>query len=125
MLSANRIGGLIRPRTLPSASELAAMYDGAASRWHSSLQRLGYPRAYADLFARLHALGLLRSLTNGGRVLDCGIGAGNLSLALACTTVPPVQIAGVDISARMVDEARRVLALAQVEAHCQQVMCAS
>jgi len=96
------------------------MYDGAASRWHRSLQRLGYPRAYADLFARLRALGLLRSLPTGGRVLDCGIGAGDLSLALARATVTPVQIAGVDISARMLDEARRVLALAQVEAQCQQ-----
>ncbi len=120
MLSANQIGGLFRPQTLPSASELAAMYDGAASRWHRSLQRLGYPRAYADLFARLRALGFLRSLATGGRVLDCGIGAGDLSLALAGATVTPVQIAGVDISARMLDEARRVLALAQVEAQCQQ-----
>ena len=101
VLSANQIGGWLRPRTLPPASELAAMYDEAASRWHRSLQRLGYPRAYADLFARLHALGRLGSLTDGDRVLDCGIGAGDLSLALARATVAPVQIEGVDISARM------------------------
>jgi len=93
------------------------MYDGAASRWRRSLQR---PRAYADLFAGLHALGLLQSLMNGGRVLDCGIGAGDLSLALASTTVPSVQIEGVDISAGMLDEAQRGLALAQVKAQCQQ-----
>ena len=74
------------------------MYDEAASRWHRSLQRLGYPRAYADMFARLRALGRLGSLTNGNRVLDCGIGPGDLSLALASATVAPVQIEGVAIN---------------------------
>ena len=57
-------------------SELAAIYDAAAEHWHDRLSLLGYPRAYEDLFDRLLADGRLRSLQDGGRVLDFGVGTG-------------------------------------------------
>jgi len=85
-------------RSTPLEAELAAMYDEAAERWHDRLALLGYPRAYKDLFDRLLADGALSSLREGGRVLDCGIGTGAFSLALAGKVAAPVRIEGVDIS---------------------------
>jgi SAM-dependent methyltransferase len=85
----------------PPEAKLAAMHDEAAERWHDRLALLGYPRAYEDLFDRLLADGALNSLREGGRVLDCGLGTGAFSLALAGKVAAPVRIEGVDISPSM------------------------
>ena len=79
-------------------SELAAIYDATAEHWHDRLGLLGYPRAYEDLFDRLLADGRLRSLQDGGRVLDFGVGTGAFSLALAGKVVAPLRIEGVELS---------------------------
>ena len=79
-------------------SELAAIYDAAAEHWHDRLGLLGYPQAYEDLFDRLLADGTLRSLQDGGRVLDFGVGTGDLSLALAGKLAAPLRIEGVELS---------------------------
>ena len=84
-------------RPIPD-STLAARYDAAAPRWHRRMRWLGYPEAYARLFAHLQAAARLRSLAAGGRVLDCGIGTGVLSLALAC--VAPSKRSSASISLR-------------------------
>jgi SAM-dependent methyltransferase len=88
-------------RTPPTSAELAAMYDAAAECWHERLALLGYPRAYEDLFGRLLADGTLRSLRDGGRVLDCGMGTGAFGLALAGKVAAPLRVEGVDISPSM------------------------
>lgn len=88
-------------RTSPTGVELAAMYDKAAERWHDRLGLLGYPRAYEDLFDRLLADGTLRSLRDGGHVLDCGIGTAAFSLALAGGVAAPLRIEGMDLSPSM------------------------
>jgi len=88
-------------RIPPTDTELAAVYDAAAEHWHDKLSLIGYPRAYEDLFDRLLADGTLRSLRDGGRVLDCGIGTAAFSLALAGKVAAPVEIEGVDISPSM------------------------
>ena len=88
-------------RSGPPEAELAATYDEAAECWHDRLALLGYPRAYEDLFDRLLADGVLNSLRDGGRVLDCGIGTAAFSLALAGKVAAPVRIEGVDISPSM------------------------
>lgn len=93
-------------RTPLTGAELAAMYNEAAEGWQSRLKMLGYPQAYDDLFARLEADGTLRGLRDGGRVLDCGIGTGALSLALNGNVAAPVRIEGVDLSAAMLQQAR-------------------
>jgi SAM-dependent methyltransferase len=79
-------------------SELAAIYDATAEHWHDRLGLLGYPRAYEDLFGCLLTDGTLRSLQDGGRVLDFGVGTGAFSLALAGKVVAPLQIDGVELS---------------------------
>jgi 2-polyprenyl-3-methyl-5-hydroxy-6-metoxy-1,4-benzoquinol methylase len=88
-------------RTPPSGTELAAMYDEAAERWHARLALLGYPQAYEDLFDRLLAAGTLSSPRDGGRILDCGVGSAALSLALARKASTPLKIDGVDLSPSM------------------------
>jgi SAM-dependent methyltransferase len=93
-------------RTPPTSAELAAMYDAAAECWHERLALLGYPRAYEDLFGRLLADGTLRSLRDGGRVLDCEMGTGAFGLALAGKVAAPLRIEGVDISPSMLFRAR-------------------
>ena len=80
------------------STELAAMYDEAAERWHDQLALLGYPRAYEDLFERLLADGALNSLRDGGRVLDFGVGTGAFSLALAGKVAAPLRIEGMELS---------------------------
>ena len=92
---------IIVERTAPTGAELVAMYDEAAERWHDRLALLGYPHAYEDLFDRLLADGTLRSLRDGGRVLDCGIGTAAFSLALAGKAAAPLRIEGTDLSPSM------------------------
>lgn len=103
-------------RTPPTGTELAAMYDAGAEHWHDRLDLLGYPRAYEDLFDRLLADGTLRSLRDGGRVLDCGIGTAAFSLALAGNVAAPVRIEGLDISPSMLLRACLNLDHAGIEA---------
>jgi len=102
-------------RTAPETAELAAMYDAAAERWHCSVGMLGYSRAYSSLFGRLFSDGTLGYLESDGRVLDCGIGTGALSLGLLEQAPAPLRIEGVDVSDRMLDQARRNLGNAAVD----------
>lgn len=103
-------------RVPPTDTELAAVYDAAAEYWHDRLALLGYPRAYEGLFERLLADGTLRSLRDGGRVLDCAIGAADFSLALAGKVAAPVEIEGVDTSPSMLLRACLNLDHAGIEA---------
>lgn len=97
---------------------LAARYDAAAPRWHRTMRRYGYPQAYRQLFARLQKAAWLRSLGSGGRVLECGIGTGIVSLAFA--SVAPVRaVVGVDIAPGMLREAAANLTAAGVAAEMQ------
>ena len=97
-------------------SELAAIYDATAEHWHDRLGLLGYPRAYEDLFDRLLADGRLRSLQDGGRVLDFGVGTGAFSLALAGKVTAPLRIEGVELSPSVLLRASLNLDRAGVEA---------
>ena len=97
---------------------LAARYDAAAPGWHRRIEWFGYPQAYGRLFARLHRAAWLRSLGSSGRVLECGIGSGVLSLALA-GVAPVREVVGVDIAPRMLREAAARLEAAGVAARMQ------
>ena len=97
-------------------SELAAIYDATAEHWHDRLGLLGYPQAYKDLFDRLLADGRLRSLQDGGRVLDFGVGTGAFSLALARKVTAPLRIEGVELSPSVLLRASLNLDRAGVEA---------
>jgi demethylmenaquinone methyltransferase/2-methoxy-6-polyprenyl-1,4-benzoquinol methylase len=101
-----------------SQPELVGMYDRAATHWHRSVHRLGYGRAYAALLASLEREGELDGIATG-EVLDCGIGTGALSLALAEAGPRPARLHGIDTAPRMLEEARRNLRRAGLDAGLQ------
>ena len=90
-----------------STAELARRYDRAAAGWSRTLERLGYPGAYERLLGRV----LHDEMPNlaGARVLDCGIGTGALSAALARVSPAPFALDGIDISPHMLARARQNL----------------
>lgn len=89
-----------------STHDLALRYDRMAHRWHRLIRRLGYLRAYRALFATLAEQGVIPT---SGRVIDCGIGSGGLSLGLLQATKGAWQVEGVDISAQMLQAATQTL----------------
>ncbi|MBN2885086.1 MAG: methyltransferase domain-containing protein, partial [Chromatiaceae bacterium] len=93
-------------RLPPSRDELIERYDRLAQGWHFRLQRQGYLRAYRRLFQRLAKTPSFAALGAGGRVLDCGIGSGALSLALIEAFPSRFHVTGLDLSPRMLEEAR-------------------
>ncbi|MEM7541175.1 MAG: class I SAM-dependent methyltransferase, partial [Pseudomonadota bacterium] len=97
------------------AFELAERYDRAAPKWQRTTSRLGAPRGYDFLFERFLTQSQL-ARTRTLRALDCGIGGGQFSLALARTWAGPLLIDGVDISPAMVAETRRNLRASNIEA---------
>lgn len=111
----------VRVERRPLAPEqLAAAYDKAAPRWSRLTHRFGYGHAYRHVFERFfstHALDL------GGRalrVLDCGVGSGDFSLALAEAWQQPLRLDGVDLSSAMVATAQARLTQAGVDASITQ-----
>jgi len=91
-----------QPLSLP---ELAGRYDRAAAGWSRTIERLNVPRAYEALMqvalARSSLVGPGRQL----RVLDCGVGTGALSCALARVAGVPLRLDALDVSRRMLDRA--------------------
>ena len=92
------------------------MYDDASESWARTSRRFRLETAYSDpLFASGAAEALAGS---GARVLDCGIGSGSLSLALASITTDSPEYHGIDTSGAMLTEAdaelRRVRIVAQL-----------
>jgi demethylmenaquinone methyltransferase/2-methoxy-6-polyprenyl-1,4-benzoquinol methylase len=92
-----------------STSELTRLYDRAAPRWEWMLDRLGYPIAYETLLRKALAGEALQCARARPRVLDCGVGTGALSIALARVLSIPFKLDGVDISPRMLERASRGL----------------
>ncbi len=105
-------------RTL-AASDLAARYDAAAPRWHGTMQRLGYPHAYARLLDELRRSGVLDRRLPAPRVLDCGLGTGTLSAAFARAVPGVTSVTGIDISLAMLRHAAVNLAAVGATADLQ------
>lgn len=106
-----------RPMSVP---QLTHRYDLAAPGWSRMLDRLGIPGAYeAMLHSVLHedAPGLTG---DGLRVLDCGVGTGALSCALARVLPAPFELDAIDISPRMLERAGDRLGDAGLEASLRQ-----
>ena len=88
-----------------SSPEITRLYDRAAPRWGRTLDRLGYPGAYETLLRRVlseEAPGVTGAQL---RVMDCGVGTGALSCALARVLPAPFKLDAIDISPRMLERA--------------------
>jgi ubiquinone/menaquinone biosynthesis C-methylase UbiE len=94
--------------------EKAAFFDGIAGKWDGWED---LPSLAAKVAAGLEELGVGPDET----VLDIGCGTGNLTLALLARLSPAGQVAAVDISPRMIEEARRKISDPRVEWHVADV----
>jgi SAM-dependent methyltransferase len=103
-----------------ACSDLAARYDAAAARWHRTMQRFGYPHAYARLLDELRQIGVLHRRPVPTRVLDCGLGTGVLGAAFARAVPGVATVFGVDLSLAMLHHAAAILAADGVTAELQQ-----
>ncbi len=88
-----------------TSQQLSRFYDTEAARWDRTINRLGYQDAYRGVCARIARHAGFDLPGPPIQVLDAGIGTGALSLALLEEVRRPVMLAGVDLSARMLDEA--------------------
>ena len=92
-----------------SSPELTRLYDRAAPGWDRTLDRLGYPGAYETLLRRVLSGDALEVVGAPPRVLDCGVGTGALSGALARVLPTPFTLDAIDMSPRMLERASRSL----------------
>ncbi len=103
-----------------SVPELTRRYDRSAPGWNHTLERLGFPDAYAAMLRRvLHEEGP-DTPKGDGRVLDCGVGTGALSQALARVSPTPFALDAIDLSPRMLERAGHGLRAAGVDVTLRQ-----
>lgn len=88
-----------------SSPQLTRFYDLAAPGWSQKLDRLGIPGAYEMLLRRVMSEEAPSVTGARPRVLDCGVGTGALSCALARATPGPFKLDAIDISPRMLERA--------------------
>ena len=87
------------------STELANRYTALAEIWQSKLERLGVTDNYRSLIEYLIDHLQLDKTSKTLRVLDCGVGTAELSLALGKARPQSVQISGIDISPGMLKQA--------------------
>ena len=88
-----------------SLPQLARSYDRAAPGWSRKLDRLGVPDAYETMLRRVLNEDVPSETDAPLRVLDCGVGTGALSCALARVWPTPLKLDVVDVSLRMLERA--------------------
>lgn len=88
-----------------TAQELAVKYDNLSPTWDKTIQRMGFDRAYTNLFTDLAADGQLTHLGGGAKIFDAGVGTGSLSYALAQAHTANMNFHGIDISDNMIEQA--------------------
>ena len=103
-----------------NAPELTRLYDRAASGWDQTLDRLGYPGAYETLLRRVLSKEALEPVGALPRVLDCGVGTGALSSALARVLPTPFKLDAIDLSTRMLERAGNSLRDSDLEVTLRQ-----
>lgn len=105
-------------RRARTTGDLAGLYDDASEGWARTSRRFRLETAYRD---PLFASGVTEALAGrDARVLDCGIGSGSLSLALAGITTGSPEYHGIDTSGAMLAAADGELRGAGIAARPQQ-----
>lgn len=95
-----------RPR---SPEALAGRYDALSTRWRRTAQRFQLETCYREALIASNARAVLAAAGNSAAVLDCGVGSGSLSLALAGLLAERAAFTGVDMSANMLTAADAAL----------------
>ena len=94
----------VQRRTM-SLPELVRHYDRVARGWNRMLARFGVPSAYERLLRGALSDGTPGVAGARFRVLDCGVGTGAFSGALARVLPDPFELDAIDISPRMLERA--------------------
>lgn len=90
--------------------QLARRYSILAPVWTDKIRRMGFCSAYDELFANLRQWEPFLGDSDLNRVLDVGIGSGDLSNSLIKIFPGQIHLTGVDISKAMLQESSRKLA---------------
>ncbi len=83
---------------------LTERYDELANTWDDIIIRLGYDKAYENLFDALQCRKSRLDLNHTSKVLDVGIGSGSLSAALIKSFQFEGELSGIDISKSMLQQ---------------------
>ena len=92
-----------------SPAELSLAYDREAPGWDRTIHRLGFDDAYAAMLGQALPQYFFEGRDTPLRVLDAGMGTGELSVALSSAKAGSFAFHGIDISAGMLTEADRHL----------------
>lgn len=101
-------------------SNLSRLYDSTAWYWDSRLHRGIYEKAYCRMFQDLLAERPVEDSGGFLRVLDCGIGTGLLTEALARTAKAALDLHGIDVSPGMLKRAKNHLERAGIRTSLRQ-----
>lgn len=104
-------------RSRPTRDQLSDRYRQIACSWSSRVRALGFAVAYRRVIQKLSAKDLLGLSTGELRVLDAGIGGGDLSLALLEETEASIRLDGVDLCPEMLHASAETLREAGAEFH--------
>jgi SAM-dependent methyltransferase len=103
-----------------STTDLVSRYDAVWGRGARTARRFQLKAAYREpLLASQVALGLMQ-VGPQARILDCGVGNGNLSIALDSILMDPVDLHAIDPSAEMLVQAKSVMQHAGLRPHLLQ-----
>lgn len=107
-IAARRFGSwrLALERQALAGDELAARYTEAASGWQQRLARMSVGDTYASWVREVAGAGLMLDQDEAIRVLDAGIGTGEMTMALVGATRTPPKLHGLDCSPAMLDQVR-------------------
>ena len=105
-------------RRIRTAGDLAGLYDDASESWARTSRRFRLETTYRNPLLASGATKMLAA--RDARILDCGIGSGSLSLALASLTTASPDYHGIDTSAAMLAAADAELRRAGIVAELRQ-----
>ena len=92
-----------------AVDELEGQYDKASDSWHTTISKLGFETAYADLIDQVQPELPETDPAAQLKVLDAGIGTGAFAAAFASRCPSPFDLTGLDVSSEMLRQAEEHL----------------
>lgn len=121
-MTSRRFGSweILISRRVLSSTDLASRYDAVSGRWARTARRFRLNAAYCEpLLASRIAIDLIQ-VEPQARILDCGVGNGCLTIALASLMKGTADFHAIDTSAEMLVQAKSVMQHADLDPHLQQ-----
>ncbi|UWR25737.1 class I SAM-dependent methyltransferase [Sulfitobacter sp. S223] len=121
-MATRRIGSwevLISRRPL-STTDLASRYDAVSGKWARTARRFRLNAAYCEPLLASRVVTDLMQVEQRARILDCGVGNGSLSIALASLMKGPADFHAVDTSAEMLVQTKPLMQHSGLSPHLQQ-----